>query len=190
MSIWESILVALDNLRMNKLRSFLTMIGIVFGVAAVVTVVSIGQAGQSSIMSEMSNYEDGYFLIYPNYNNGDPDDNVYFRQRELAEIRKLPGVRYVSASSTYGMTGKLKKENLQFSITGTTAESPKMQKSISWQAGSLTRKRSGHVRRPLWSKPSMRIRRLGLRKERSGGKSSSPVECSGSSGCTRCRRAS
>ncbi|MEC2346117.1 MULTISPECIES: ABC transporter permease [Paenibacillus] len=128
MSIWESILVALDNLRMNKLRSFLTMIGIVFGVAAVVTVVSIGQAGQSSIMSEMSNYEDGYFLIYPNYSNGEPEDNVYFRQREMAEIRKLPGVRYVSSSSSYGMTGKLKKEELQFSITGTTSDSPKMQK--------------------------------------------------------------
>ncbi|MBM6997561.1 ABC transporter permease [Paenibacillus sp. DXFW5] len=128
MSIWESILVALDNLRMNKLRSFLTMIGIVFGVAAVVTVVSIGQAGQSSIMSEMSNYEDGYFLIYPNYNNGEPDDNTYFRQRELAEIRKLPGVRYVSASSSYGMTSKFKKDDLQFSVTGTTSESPKLQK--------------------------------------------------------------
>lgn len=128
MSIWESILVALDNLRMNKLRSFLTMIGIVFGVAAVVTVVSIGQAGQSSIMSEMSNYQEGYFVIYPSSNNGEIDDNVYFRQRELAEIRKLPGVRYVSASTTYGMTGKLKKEDLRFSITGTTSEAPKLQK--------------------------------------------------------------
>ncbi|MGG6312594.1 ABC transporter permease [Paenibacillus macerans] len=128
MSIWESILVALDNLRMNKLRSFLTMIGIVFGVAAVVTVVSIGQAGQSSIMAEVSNYEDGYFVIYPSYTDSEPDDNVYFRQRELSEIRKLPGVRYVSASSSYSMTGKYKQDELRFSVTATTAELPKLQK--------------------------------------------------------------
>ncbi len=148
MSIWESILVALDNLRMNKLRSFLTMIGIVFGVAAVVTVVSIGQAGQSSIMSEISNYEDGYFLIYPNYNNGEPEDNTYFRQRELAEIRKLPGVRYVSSSSSYGMTGKLKKEELQFSITGTTSDSPKMQK-IDVVAGSFFNSQEERARQKI-----------------------------------------
>ncbi|RRJ63790.1 FtsX-like permease family protein [Paenibacillus oralis] len=128
MSIWESILVALDNLRMNKLRSFLTMIGIVFGVAAVVTVVSIGQAGQTSIMSEVSNYEDGYLVIYPSYMNGEPDDNVYIRQRELAEIRKLPGVRYVAASASYYTTAKFKKEDLRFSITATTSETPKLQK--------------------------------------------------------------
>jgi putative ABC transport system permease protein len=128
MSVWESILVALDNLRMNKMRSFLTMIGIVFGVAAVVTVVSIGQAGQYSIMSELSNYEDGYFVIYPKSDNGRIEDNAYFRLRDLAEIRKLPEVRYVSSSAAHGMTGKHKKEELQFSITGTTSDSPKMKK--------------------------------------------------------------
>ncbi|WP_059049770.1 ABC transporter permease [Paenibacillus senegalimassiliensis] len=126
MSIWESILVALDNLRMNKLRSFLTMIGIVFGVAAVVTVVSIGQAGQSSIISMVSNYNDGYFVVYQNYSEG--DTLVDFRMRDLADIRKLPGVRYVSSSTTYGMSGKYKKDTLNVTITGTTADLHKMQK--------------------------------------------------------------
>lgn len=148
MSVWESILVALGNLRMNKLRSFLTMIGIVIGVAAVVTVVSIGQAGQSSIMSEVSNYGDGYFVIFPNYNNGEPDSNTYFRQRELSEIRKLPGVRYVSSSSTYEMTSKLKKEELKFSITGTTSDSPKMQK-INVVAGRFFNSREEQVRQKV-----------------------------------------
>lgn len=126
MSIWESILVALDNLRMNKLRSFLTMIGIVFGVAAVVTVVSIGQAGQASIISMVSNYNDGYFVVYQNYSEG--TKLIDFRMRDLADIRKLPGVRYVSSSASYGMSGKYKKDSLTVSVTGTTADSHKMQK--------------------------------------------------------------
>lgn len=128
MSIWESVWVALDNLRMNKLRSFLTMIGIVFGVAAVVTVVSIGQAGQSSIISMVSNYEDGYFVIYPNYNDESNVEKADFRLRDIAEVRKVPGIRYVSASLGYGVTTKLKQEKLRFTLTGTTSEMPKMQK--------------------------------------------------------------
>ncbi|MNO36696.1 putative ABC transporter permease YknZ [compost metagenome] len=126
MSIWESILVALDNLRMNKLRSFLTMIGIVFGVAAVVTVVSIGQAGQQSIISTVSNYKDGYFVVYNNYSSGSSQAIKEIRLRDLNEVSKLPGVRYVSSSLTYGMTTKLKNDELRFSVTATTAEMTKM----------------------------------------------------------------
>lgn len=127
MSIWESVLVALDNLRMNKLRSFLTMIGIVFGVAAVVTVVSIGQAGQSSIISNLSAYKEGYFVLYPNAMTMSEQEDLTFRLREFNEIRKQPGIRYVTSSNSYMMTTKLKQESLQFMVTGTTSETTKMQ---------------------------------------------------------------
>ena len=46
MNIWESVQIALDNVKVNKMRSFLTIIGIVVGVAAVIAVISIGQAGK------------------------------------------------------------------------------------------------------------------------------------------------
>lgn len=127
MSIWESIKVALDNLRVNKLRSFLTMIGIVFGVAAVVTVVSIGQAGQASIMSIVTSYKDGFFVIYPDMTAGAGQSNGDFRLRDLPEIRKLEGVRYASLSDSYYMTTRYKKNQLKFTVTATTAESFKMQ---------------------------------------------------------------
>ncbi|AZS13321.1 ABC transporter permease [Paenibacillus lutimineralis] len=126
MSIWESILIALDNLRINKLRSFLTMIGIVFGVAAVVTVVSIGQAGQKSIISTVSSYKDGYFVVYNNYSSGSTGADVEIRLRDLNEVAKLPGVRYVSSSATYSATTKLKNEELRFSITATKSDMTKM----------------------------------------------------------------
>lgn len=126
MSIWESILIALDNLRINKLRSFLTMIGIVFGVAAVVTVVSIGQAGQKSIISTVSSYKDGYFVVYNNYSSSSAGADVEIRLRDLNEVAKLPGVRYVSSSATYSTTTKLKNEELRFSITATKSDMTKM----------------------------------------------------------------
>lgn len=127
MSILESVWVALDNLRVNKLRSFLTMIGIVFGVAAVVTVVSIGQAGQSSIISMVSNYKDGYFVVYPNMETSGISVDASFRLRDLTEVRKLNGVRYASSSLNYSMTTKFKKDTLRFMITAATSDMAKMQ---------------------------------------------------------------
>ncbi|MBW7473814.1 ABC transporter permease [Paenibacillus oenotherae] len=126
MSMFESIMVALDNLRVNKLRSFLTMIGIVFGVMAVVTVVSIGQAGQASVLSELSNYKDGFFILYKSV--GDGNAKAEIRMRDLSEARKLEGVKYVSSTNSYQMSEMRGKEKLQFIISATTSDMVKMQK--------------------------------------------------------------
>src|SRR5512140_820612 len=49
MLIGETIKVALGALRANKLRSLLTMLGIVIGVAAVIAVVALGRGAQQSV---------------------------------------------------------------------------------------------------------------------------------------------
>src|SRR5438132_13400693 len=49
MSIWEAVMVALQGLVANKLRSVLTMLGIIIGVASVILPVALGQgASQQS----------------------------------------------------------------------------------------------------------------------------------------------
>jgi len=60
----ESVRVALEGIWVNKLRSFLTMLGIVIGVAAVILVVSIGQGGRSKLMNEMEKIGSNFFVIY------------------------------------------------------------------------------------------------------------------------------
>jgi putative ABC transport system permease protein len=126
MSMWESILVALDNLRVNKMRSLLTMIGIVFGVMAVVTVVSIGQAGQASVLNELSNYSDGYFVVFKTAGEG--NSNASITLRDLNEARKLDGVKFVSTSSSFQMSEMRETEKLLFNLLGTTSDMTKMQK--------------------------------------------------------------
>jgi putative ABC transport system permease protein len=49
MIIWQSILEALESLSSNKMRSGLTIIGIVIGVAAVIAIISIGRGAENSI---------------------------------------------------------------------------------------------------------------------------------------------
>ncbi len=49
--IGPDLLLGLDNLRMHKLRSLLTMLGMIFGVAAVVSMLSIGAGAQQKVMA-------------------------------------------------------------------------------------------------------------------------------------------
>jgi putative ABC transport system permease protein len=51
--IWETIKVALAALRANKMRSFLTMLGIIIGVGAVITVVAMGEGAQRAVQEQI-----------------------------------------------------------------------------------------------------------------------------------------
>src|SRR5499427_1661196 len=54
MPIVETFAVALEALRANKLRSFLTMLGIVIGVAAVIAMVALGRGAQQSVKDRIA----------------------------------------------------------------------------------------------------------------------------------------
>jgi len=54
MLVVETLRVALDALRANKLRSFLTMLGIVIGVAAVIAMVALGSGAQRSVKERIA----------------------------------------------------------------------------------------------------------------------------------------
>ena len=47
----QDLQLGLDNLRLHKLRSLLTMLGMIFGVAAVVAMLSIGAGAQQQVMA-------------------------------------------------------------------------------------------------------------------------------------------
>ena len=44
MLIIENIMLALNGLRSNKMRTFLTMLGIIIGICAVITIMTLGQS--------------------------------------------------------------------------------------------------------------------------------------------------
>ncbi len=50
--IWETVRLALQAIRRNALRSFLTVLGIVIGVAAVIAMVTIGQGSSEQVIGE------------------------------------------------------------------------------------------------------------------------------------------
>jgi putative ABC transport system permease protein len=68
MKIINLIRVALRALQRNKLRAFLTMLGIIIGVAAVIAMVAIGQGSKKSIQDQLSSMGSNMITIRPNSN--------------------------------------------------------------------------------------------------------------------------
>jgi putative ABC transport system permease protein len=53
MMLWDSFWIALGSLRGNKMRSFLTMLGIIIGVGSVITMVAIGAGAQTQVAEQI-----------------------------------------------------------------------------------------------------------------------------------------
>jgi putative ABC transport system permease protein len=68
MKILNLIRIAIKALQRNKLRAFLTMLGIIIGVAAVIAMVAIGQGSKQSIQDQLSSMGSNMITIRPNSN--------------------------------------------------------------------------------------------------------------------------
>ncbi|MDP2483203.1 MAG: ABC transporter permease, partial [Candidatus Palauibacterales bacterium] len=65
MLLGEIILVALGAIRANKLRAALTMLGIVIGVGAVITMVALGAGAQKAVQQQIEQLGTNLLTIYP-----------------------------------------------------------------------------------------------------------------------------
>ena len=65
MSLFDSILSALDALRLHKLRSALTMLGIIIGVAAVIAMVAVGGGAREQVVAQIRSLGANLLLVTP-----------------------------------------------------------------------------------------------------------------------------
>jgi putative ABC transport system permease protein len=68
--LWESVRIALTSLRANKLRTILTMLGIIIGVASVVALMAIGNGAQVAITSQIASIGSNLLTIFPGQQRG------------------------------------------------------------------------------------------------------------------------
>lgn len=64
--VWEYIKIALMNIKSNKGRSILTMLGIIIGIASVILIISIGNGMRSQINGELDSMAGGQVALYAN----------------------------------------------------------------------------------------------------------------------------
>lgn len=87
MNFSESFKQAFDSLRANKLRSILTMIGIVMGVFSVITIMAIGSAAESYMNSQFEKI--GANTITITYKSVSVDQGDYLKLEDLNTVRKV-----------------------------------------------------------------------------------------------------
>lgn len=127
MNIWESIWMALENVRTNKLRSTLTMLGIVIGIAAVIAVVAIGQGGRSLLMTEIEKFGTNIFAIYVDFQSDNPVTQKDFSLEDVDVIKSLvPAIRGLSPSDASTATVRSIKKGKFAQIVGCNGDYAQM----------------------------------------------------------------
>jgi len=101
MSLFNLLRIALRALQRNKLRAFLTMLGIIIGVASVISMVAIGQGSKQSIQSQLSGMGSNMIIIRPNSNisAGARLDATSVQTLSLDDVKALQKAPHLSAVS-------------------------------------------------------------------------------------------
>jgi len=63
--LWNAFTIALREIRRNLTRAFLTVLGIIIGVAAVITMVTLGQATTQAVKDQISNLGSNLLMLRP-----------------------------------------------------------------------------------------------------------------------------
>lgn len=85
-------LMAMHMMFAHKIRTLLTMLGIIIGIAAVVCVIALGEGAKNKVLAEFSALGNNTIDIYPGKNWGDPDAIKIqtLNQVDLALLRQQP----------------------------------------------------------------------------------------------------
>ena len=127
MLIGEIIRVALGALRANKLRSLLTMLGIVIGVAAVIAVVALGTGAQTAVKDRISSLGTTLLTVMPGQQRG---MGITFDQsmkltmddaKALDDQSRAPSLTAVQPEMNSRLQVQYQSLNTNTSIVGTTA---------------------------------------------------------------------
>lgn len=95
MNLGENIKMAFNSIISNKLRSLLTMLGIIIGISSVITIVSLGEGGKSAITGEFEKIGAATVNIKINMTKAQPSD--YITIEDIKHIKeKVKAVKYAS----------------------------------------------------------------------------------------------
>ena len=129
MSILMTLLIALKALNRNKMRTMLTMLGMIIGVGAVITMVALGKGAQSTIEEQVK--AAGTNLITVNAGNFTQGGvrqgggmSTTLTPDDAQALRALPGVQYLAAGVNSRAQLIAGNQNWSSQIQGTDVELP------------------------------------------------------------------
>jgi len=123
----ELIQTALGSLRANPLRSFLTMLGVIIGVAAVITMVALGQGAKKEVEARLQALGTNRLTVFPGkwHFRGRVAGTQKMTYEEMNEVLKtVPEVTAVAPVLRGGGQLKHLNKNTQTQVVGTTPNYP------------------------------------------------------------------
>ncbi|HET8699911.1 MAG TPA: ABC transporter permease [Gammaproteobacteria bacterium] len=121
----NTLLLAFRALKRNPMRSGLTMLGIVIGVAAVIAIVTLGRGASEQVQANVSSLGDRLLFVQPsgenNVQRGITTRSFTARDVEAIE-REVSGVDQVSPTATSSVTAVFGNNHWSVSVTGVTRE--------------------------------------------------------------------
>jgi putative ABC transport system permease protein len=129
MKTYDIFKLSLSHVRKSKMRSWLTIIGIVIGVAAIVAIISIGDGLQASVQKSLGSLGADLITVSPGYSRatgtgpgqgsqGGGVSTVNLTDKDLNVIKQVPGVIYVNGMVSGRSDMILGAEKTSVSISG------------------------------------------------------------------------
>jgi putative ABC transport system permease protein len=125
-----SLLLAFREIRRHLLRSILTVLGIVIGVAAVVTMVTVGNGVTASVRTQIASLGANTLIVVPNAGPRQAGSSTPhpFTDQDVQAIRdQIAGIVAVSGQANSSVTANADGINWQTNVNGTTDDGMRIQ---------------------------------------------------------------
>ena len=119
----EYMKMAVQNILANKMRSLLTMLGIIIGISAVIMVLTVGGGGQKTMNDQFSSISKGEAYLMLSYENSTENDT--FTDGDVKAIRAaLSGLAGVTPTVSAGGTVSSTQKTVNANISATGEDGP------------------------------------------------------------------
>ncbi|PEK11710.1 macrolide ABC transporter permease [Bacillus toyonensis] len=127
MSLLDSVKIAVSSIIAHKLRSALTMLGIIIGVGSIITVVAIGQGGEAMLKSQFAGSGNQTVSINYNVDLNDPmgmdmSDSPKITEEDIFEIKKIQEISHVVTTNSSMEPLDIEDKKEMVDITGLDSE--------------------------------------------------------------------
>lgn len=115
-NLYEYIKMAVHNIMANKGRSFLTMLGIIIGIASVIAIVSVGEGTKNQMNSEIDDIGGGQIAI--SVSDEAQTDEEWITADDVEAIRAIDGIEGVNVSDSFSGETTTGKGDFSLMLTG------------------------------------------------------------------------
>ena len=91
--MFEDLIFALRSFKRNKIRTFLSLLGVIIGVASVVTMLALGNGAKAKVLATIASMGSDLIMIRPMASSSrSSSGSVQLVDADISALKNLPGV--------------------------------------------------------------------------------------------------